>query len=242
MRTVFNDKETLLDIKAKDNEGKIYDIEIQSIGSREFIQRSLYYWAKLYASQLKTGHEYKKLNPVICINLLDFILFPEKKDDLFHSCHMICDLDDLQTVLTDHLSIHYIELPRIKPVPENIPTDRLLKWAWFFREEGVVEEEDMKILIKDDPIFEKAHNTFNQFTANDELRDKYEARMKYEHDRAQAISDGWEDGRELGLELGLKEGLKKGILKTAEAMKQNGIASEIIQKTTGLTAEEIDAL
>ena len=57
-------------------------MEIQSIGSREFIQRSLYYWSKLYASQLKEGHEYKKLNPVICINLLDFILFPDMVDSI----------------------------------------------------------------------------------------------------------------------------------------------------------------
>ena len=152
MRTVFNEKESVLDVKARDETGRIFDIEIQSFGNSEFIQRSLYYWARLYSSQLKTGHEYKKLNPVICINLLDFILFEDKRDDQFHSCHMICDIDNKDTVLTDHLRIHFIEMPRIALDLEKVPSSRLLKWIYYFKEEGIVEDEDMKIIIKDDPI------------------------------------------------------------------------------------------
>ena len=170
MRTVFYEKESILDVKAKDETGRIYDIEIQSIGNSEFIQTSLYYWAKIYSSQLEEGHQYKKLNPVICINLLDFIIFEDKKDEQFHSCHMICDQDDKDSVLTDHLRIHYIELPRIIPDPEKIPSDRLLKWIYFFKDEGVLEEDEMKIIIKDDPIFEQAHETFSKFTADKEFR------------------------------------------------------------------------
>ena len=52
--------------------------------------------------------------------------------------------------------MHYIELPKIHVEKEKIPMDRLLKWAYYFREEGEVEENDMKILIKDDPIFEQS--------------------------------------------------------------------------------------
>ncbi|MBF9015972.1 MULTISPECIES: Rpn family recombination-promoting nuclease/putative transposase [unclassified Oceanispirochaeta] len=230
MRSVFYDKETFLDVKAKDSAGRIYDVEIQSIGSREFIQRSLYYWAKLYSAQLKTGHEYKKLNPVICINLLDFTLFPDKKEGQFHSCHMITDLDDPETVLTDHLRIHYLELPRIKVDPSRIPADRLNKWAYFFKEEGILEEDEMKILIKDDPIFEQAHETFNKFTADDELREIYEGRMKFKRDQAQFMSDAREEGRE------------ESIHGIATALKKDGISIDTIQKATGLSREEIEKL
>ncbi|MBN2526144.1 MAG: PD-(D/E)XK nuclease family transposase [Deltaproteobacteria bacterium] len=41
-----------------------------------FTNRSLYYWAKTYISQMGTGDGYHRLNPVICINVLDFVLFP----------------------------------------------------------------------------------------------------------------------------------------------------------------------
>ncbi len=234
LRTIFNEKETVLDVKAKDQSGKIYDIEIQSIGNREFIQRSLYYWAKLYSSQLKEGHQYKKLNPVICINLLDFVLFPEKPDPAFHSCHMISDMDDSETILTDHLQIHYIELPKIHPNPLEVPSDRLRKWAWYFREEGIWEEEDMKIILKEDPIFQKAHDTFNNFTANDEYMELYEARMKYERDRAQALSDSWEDG--------LEKGCEKRNREIAEKLKSKDYSLDQIVDITGLTKEEIESL
>ncbi len=51
---------------------------------------------------------------------------------------------------------------------------------------------------------------------------------------AQAISDSREDG--------LEEGIEKGILKTARAMKQNGITDDLIQKSTALTLEAIEKL
>ncbi len=224
LRTVFSEKESVLDVKAKDQSGKIYDIEIQSIGNSEFIQRSLYYWAKIYSSQLQEGHQYKKLNPVICINLLNFTLFPDKKENQFHSCHMISDLDDSVSILTDHLQIHYIELPKIEPhTDQKVPADRLSQWAWYFKEEGVWEEEDMKIIIKEDPIFQQAHDTFNKFTANDEYLERYEARMKYERDKAQAISDGREEGLEIGREQGREEGLELGRELGREEGREEGL-------------------
>ena len=41
-----------------------------------------------------------------------------------------------------------------------------------------------KIIIKDDPLLEQAHETFKEFTADKEMRAKYEAREKWEHDQA----------------------------------------------------------
>jgi predicted transposase/invertase (TIGR01784 family) len=49
----FNDKEALddklsvLDIKARDQLGRQYNVEMQMVGSRLYPQRALYYWAVL---------------------------------------------------------------------------------------------------------------------------------------------------------------------------------------------------
>ena len=40
-------------------------------------KRSLFYWAKIYYSQLKKGQKYRELCPVIAINILDFNLFKD---------------------------------------------------------------------------------------------------------------------------------------------------------------------
>ncbi len=95
-------------------------------------------------------------------------------------------------------------------VDESLTLDRLGKWALYFNEEGVWEEKYMRILIKEDPIFQQAHETFNKFTANDEHLERYEALMKYERDKAQAISDGREEGLEIGRKVGLEEGRVEG--------------------------------
>lgn len=69
----FNDKEALddkisiLDIKARDQLGRQYNIEMQMLGSPIFLKRLLYYWAVLHADQLHEGEEYAGLRPTITI-------------------------------------------------------------------------------------------------------------------------------------------------------------------------------
>ena len=233
MRSVFDDTEPILDVKATDETGRILDVEIQSRHEHDFVHRSLHYWSKLYSEQYEKGDLYGKLNPVICINLLDFVLFKDKPASQYHSCHMIRDLDDPDTLLTDHLRIHFIELPKIKPDPSVVPSDRLVKWMYYFKEEGILEDDEMKIIFKDDPIFEQAHETFQQFTADDELRMRYEAREKWERDLA------WH--RE-GAERRLKEAVEGKALEMAAALKKNGVSIDIICKSTGLSAEVVEKL
>ena len=61
----FNDKEdisakeSILDIKATDNKGRIYAIEMQTWdNNKSFVSRSIYYWAKVYSAQLEEGDKY----------------------------------------------------------------------------------------------------------------------------------------------------------------------------------------
>ncbi|MBN1646776.1 MAG: Rpn family recombination-promoting nuclease/putative transposase [Spirochaetales bacterium] len=89
--------------------GKIFNIEMQSQADKVFNNRSLYYWAKLYTSQLENGNEYKNLTPVICINILDFIFFTESTKP--HLCFIIKEKFN-GLIYSDHFSIHYIELPK----------------------------------------------------------------------------------------------------------------------------------
>ncbi|MBE7150501.1 hypothetical protein FUT12_23780 [Bacillus mycoides] len=47
------------------------------------IKRSLYYWGRLYTSQLQKGMPYSSLHKTITINLLNFAMFPEY--EAFHT-------------------------------------------------------------------------------------------------------------------------------------------------------------
>ena len=96
------DKASILDVKLKDEKGRLYNLEVQSLGNRQFIKRSLYYWSKVYSSQLENKGLYDSLHPVICINILEFIAI--QGIERAHSCFMPLEKDhtDIQ-IVTIHL-------------------------------------------------------------------------------------------------------------------------------------------
>ncbi len=52
------DKLSILDIKATDEDGRIYDVEVQSFGDEFYANRSLYYRAKIYSDQLNESEPF----------------------------------------------------------------------------------------------------------------------------------------------------------------------------------------
>ena len=83
-------------------------------------------------------------------------------------------------------------------------------------------------------------------------RDKwlYDSRMKYEHDRASCINEGYRQGIEVGILQGEIKGRKQGFadgsyqkaLETAKLMKSMNYPISDICTVSGLSKEEIDTL
>lgn len=80
-------KLSILDIKAEDEKGIKYDIEMQIRGDAFYGRRILYYWAKMFGNQLDyiTDEEkndpkfkYSDLKKCIVISLMDFNFFKDK--------------------------------------------------------------------------------------------------------------------------------------------------------------------
>ena len=64
-----------MDIKAVDQKGQHYNIELQVQPEEFYIPRSLYYVSGLYVKQLNKGEGYDCLRLTIGISILDFELF-----------------------------------------------------------------------------------------------------------------------------------------------------------------------
>jgi hypothetical protein len=73
----LDDKLSILDIKARDQSGRLFNIEMQLLAERYFRQRVLYYWARLHQSQLLEGEDYPKLRPILSICFVNTTLFPK---------------------------------------------------------------------------------------------------------------------------------------------------------------------
>ena len=104
-------KVSVLDIRARMNDGTQVNIEVQVCKDPDMARRSLYYWSKMYSGELHEGEPYNKLMQAISINLMDFNAFPE-----YTSCHHsyhICN-DETNDRLLDDLEMHFIELEKIR--------------------------------------------------------------------------------------------------------------------------------
>ena len=226
IKTFSYDKMSILDVKATDENGRVYDIEVQTYGNEIFINRSIYYWARNYSNQIVEGDNYFQLKPVICINLLKFNIFDEI--DKIHTCFIPFEKDDKTIPLTDHFQIHFIELPKFS---EKTKIDEsLFDWLLFFKNENDNEEEYMQTLLERNKIIKKAHEKYKVFTQDDNLRELYEARLKYQRDQSTLI------------EVAEKKGEVKGKIGTALKMKKDGLSNDVISKYTGLSVEEIEEL
>ncbi len=229
LKESMDTKESILDIKATDSLGRVFDVEIQVIGNSTYVKRSLYYWAKNYYSQLKTSEHYTKLMPVVCINILDFMLFDKLAGA--HSCFMAAEKDNPEYVLTEDFQIHFFELTKVQIDNTEIFKNRLEKWAYFFKREGLLtEEEEVEVLIKNDMVMERAHESYQKFTSSDEMLELYEAREKRIKDEATNIA------------VAREQGIEQGIEQTARRMLESGADEEFVLKVTGLGRSIIESI
>lgn len=113
------DKLSILDIKAKGFDGKLFNIEIQISDEADYDKRALYYWAKLYTEQLEVAEDYSTLSKAIGIHILNFISIPEV--DKYHNIFHITEKETGQSYFKD-LELHTIELKKFsKDSSEQLP-------------------------------------------------------------------------------------------------------------------------
>src|SRR5206468_9387406 len=79
-KEAFDDKLSIADIKARDQSGRQFNVEMQIQALRSYKKRILYYGAKLHQQQLYEGQEYLELKPTISISFLNHVLFPQVPD------------------------------------------------------------------------------------------------------------------------------------------------------------------
>ena len=102
-----DDKLSILDILATDEQGRLLNIEMQTSLPAGMAQRLTYYVSSLYVSQLGEGHQYSELRPAISICVLSQAIFAEPP--ALHLDFRLREAPTAQT-LTDDLQIHLLQL------------------------------------------------------------------------------------------------------------------------------------
>ena len=203
------EKETILDILAEDENSKIYDFEVQVAGHPYFVERYLYYWAKVFSAQLTETEPYTVLKPVTSIILTDFQAI--KDIDLLHTSFGILSKDAPHRLLTGHFDMHFLRVPEaINEESLKLVSPPLKAWLTFFGYPKKTTEEEMKEASKNNPGVELAATAYNDFTQDPELRALAERREMFLRDNQTKLETLSEKKLAEGIAIGKAEGLAEG--------------------------------
>ena len=174
----LGDKLSIVDVRARDDTGRVYNIEIQTTPQSALPERLTFYTARTLVRQLSEGRGYNDLRPSITICVLDSRMI--RADDEPH--HAFVMRDESGRELTDVFQIHLLELPKFDPMQREQITDPLEQWMYFFNNaEGSTKEELAEVLP--DPIFMTAAERLEKIGSTPEDMELYEARYKAAMDR-----------------------------------------------------------
>ena len=203
-----------LNLKVAD---KLINVEIQLKGDNDYRDRTLFYWAKLYTSELKSGETYGHLKKTICINIINFNMFDRNE---YHT-EIVTSIKDTGEIFSDKFSIHFFELKKVGK--EVNPNNRRELWMQFLNADS---EEEFEVLKQTNvPIMNKAVNIIYDLSEDTKIREMARLREKALHDEASALANAKNEGRAEGISIGEENAVNKMIA----AMKATGFSEEQIQ-------------
>jgi predicted transposase/invertase (TIGR01784 family) len=195
-----------LNIKVK---GKLINIEIQINNEADYKDRALFYWAKLFTSELKSGQVYGDLQQAYTINIINFNMFEENN---FHS-EIVPVIKGTDKIFSDKMKIHFFELPKVaKKIDKN---NRKQLWMQFIKADSK-EDFDMLADTKVQEIVD-ATNVILDMSNDTRIKELARMREKMLFDEASMINSA------------KREGLAEGIDKIISAMRKQGISEEQIE-------------
>lgn len=199
------DKLSIVDVKARDNLGRYFDVEMQLLRDRSFCKRVLYYWAGLHLQQLGPGNPYSCLCPTISVCFTNFVLFNDDSDFF-----RVYDLRNRQgnCVFSSDIMVITLELPKFVLEPPDLSTP-LDSWLYFLRNAGRLDSRKLPPSLNR-PEIVKALEDLEMLSQDDLERERYLARMRVLMDENSRLHSAREEGLEQGLEQGLQQGLEQG--------------------------------
>jgi predicted transposase/invertase (TIGR01784 family) len=162
---IAGEKSSIIDVKAVDEKGATFIVEMQVAEPAGFEKRVLYYSSKDYAGQIHIGEEYPKLRPVYFIGVLDFNFFSGKN---YLSSHLIVNEETGECVFQD-MKFRFIELRKFTKNASELK-NIIEKWTFFIKN---VDELDVMPDDIDDEGLKEAYEAAAQHNWTKEEYDAY---------------------------------------------------------------------
>ena len=167
----LDDKLNVVDVKAKDSDGRLYQIEIQLLTYRHLPERMVYTWCDIISQQLQSGNDYSLLKPVYSIWLLAENLLSGEVG----YAHEYKLQNRLGRTLADLGGIHLLELKKF--TADQVETEEE-RWLKFFKDGEQLDDTALPDWMKTEEM-RQAMNTLKLFSEKERDYHAYQARQNY---------------------------------------------------------------
>ena len=217
-------KNSIVDVKCKDTQGRTFIVEMQMLWSSSFAQRIVFSASQAYVKQLRAGQSYSGLQPVYALAITNQV-FDHESDQYYHH-YRIVNVEHPQKTVLKGLEFVFIELPKFKP---QSTTDKKMqvKWLRFLSEVGDNEQAVAEDLIADEDIRSALELVETGAYTNEEL-EIYHILQDKARIEPTVISDAMAKGRVAGKAEGEALATSQLIL----AMHASGMTPEQISQIT----------
>lgn len=221
------DRKAIYDIYCENENGEKFIVELQKAKQNYFKERTLYYSTFPIREQAEKGEWNYNLKAVYCVGILDFTFDDyENEPEKTEVVHTIQLKNQKGKTFYDKLTYIYLEMPNFKLREDELKT-RLDKWLYFIKH--LEDFQTIPAIFKDD-IFTKAFEKTELAKLGQAELDSYESSLKHYRDLKGVIDTAFDEGK------------IEGKIEVAKALKESGISTDIIMKTTGMSETEINKL
>lgn len=226
-------KNSIVDVRCKDKEGRQFIVEMQMIWSPEFKQRVLFNASKAYVRQMNVGEQYELLPPVYSLNLVNEIFEPSL-EGYYHHYQMI-HVENSDKVI-DGLQLIFVELPKFTPHSYSEKKMQVL-WLRYLTEINEKTREVPEELMANSEV-KKAVNALEISAFTDAQLAGYEKFW----DIISVEKTLYNSAERRGMAQGMAQGKAEERHLIAINLKKQGVSFEIISQCTGLPVKEIELL
>ena len=245
-------KNSVVDVRCKDQHGRQFIVEMQLYWNSSFQQRVILNASKAVIKQLNKREDYRLIQPVYCLNLVNEVGFKSGPDEFYHD-YAIVNVAHSDRII-EGLRFVFVELPKFKP--RTVMEKKMaVLWLRFLTEiseetteapaELLANEAIRKALgiVEKSAMSEAQLNAYERFwdaVINEEVHYQDGYNKGIEHGIQQGIEQGIQQGIEQGIQQGIEQGQRHKALESARLMKQKGYRIDDIAEITGLSGEEIE--
>ena len=230
-------KFSIVDVRCVDEQGRQFIVEMQMLWTDSFKTRVLFNASKAYVRQLDKGNEYKELQPVYALSLVNQV-FEHDMEQFYHH-YKIVHLANTNKVLKG-LEFVFVEIPKFKAANYNEKRLQVL-WLRYLSEIKNATETISPDLFEVQEIREAIELLQESEYTKSEMAvyDKYWDSISVERT---LLSDSYVEGKAEGKMEGIMEGKSEGITLMIVNGRKAGISIEILSAMAQISAEEVEVI